>query len=258
MSASDADDAAFLRDIGERVRHARAQRGMPRRLLSQHSQVSERYIAQLEAGTGNVSILLLRHIAAALGVAVTDLLADRAAEPSMPGRDPNRDSRIALIGLRGAGKTSLGRRLAERRKVPFHELDREIERAAGMELREIFERDGQPGFRRLERQTLDRLLVAETACVIATGGSIVADPATFAHLLAHCRAVWIRATPEEHMQRVIAQGDLRPMQDNGQAMDDLRAILASRETLYSRADLTLDTSGRSLDESAASLFELLA
>ena len=253
MSAPDSDDAAFLREIGERVRHARAQRGMPRRLLSQHSRVSERYIAQLEAGTGNVSVLLLRHIAAALGIGVVDLLAERAAVPAVPAPDPNRATRIALIGLRGAGKTSLGRLLADRKKIPFHELDREIEREAGMEVREIFERDGQPGFRRLERQTLERLLASETACVIATGGSIVADAATFGHLLAHCLTVWIRATPEEHMQRVIAQGDLRPMRDNRQAMDDLRAILASREALYARADLTLDTSGRRLEESVAAL-----
>ncbi|MCW3476656.1 helix-turn-helix transcriptional regulator [Limobrevibacterium gyesilva] len=279
------DDAAFLHGVGERLRLLRARRGMTRRILSRQSGVSERYIAQMEAGGGNVSILLLRAIARALGVPATDLLADQpehAADTALlddllarltPDQrrearallarhfgaqpHPGRATRIALIGLRGAGKSSLGRRLAEQRRVPFYELDREIEREAGTELREIFELHGQGGFRRLERAALERLLATGSGAVIATGGSIVADAATFALLLSHCRTVWVRAAPEEHMQRVLDQGDLRPMQDNRQAMKDLRAILASRESLYARADHILDTSGQTLDESVNALVTLL-
>jgi XRE family aerobic/anaerobic benzoate catabolism transcriptional regulator len=274
------EDRQFLQALGERLRTMRMQRGMPRRVLSDQSGVSERYIAQMEAGSGNVSILLLRAIAGALGVAITDLL----AETPTPGGDMlrhltpdqmaearnlllrhfggknalDRRSRIALIGLRGAGKSALGRLLAEQRGVPFFELDREIERDAGLALREIFELHGQPGFRRAERAVLERLLANPNPCIIATGGSIVAEPTTFALLLSHCLTVWIRAAPEDHMQRVIDQGDLRPMQDNRQAMQDLRAILASREALYARADHIIDTSKRSISDSLANLVEVLA
>ena len=167
----------------------------------------------------------------------------------------HRRGRIALIGLRGAGKSTLGRLLAEDRGVGFVELDREIEREAGMDISAVFELHGQPGFRRLERRVLERLASEPLASVLAAGGSIVADPATFALLLGNWRTVWVRTSPEEHMQRVVDQGDLRPMHDNRQAMDDLRAILASREQLYAKADLVLDTAGRS---QAQSFHELLA
>ncbi len=278
------DGPAFLRELGERLRVARARRGMTRRLLASQSGVSERYLAQMEAGSANVSILLLRAICAALGVPSAGLLGDRAdaggervpldlllARLTAPqraeahkllserfGTGPYaRRRRIALIGLRGAGKSTLGRMLAEQRGVPFFELDGEIEREAGLALGAIIELHGQAAFRRLERQALERL-VAQPEAVIAAGGGIVAEPATFELLLGHCRTVWIQASPEEHMRRVIEQGDLRPMQDdNRQAMRDLRAILASREALYARADLVLDTSGKLPGESFMELVNLM-
>lgn len=259
---------------------------MTRRSLAQQSGVSERYIAQLEGGTGNVSLLVLRTLAQALGMAETDLLADppeqatalaeveqllrglaasqlaeaaaMLAERFDGGKRPRRQDHVALIGLRGAGKSTLGRMLAESRRLPFYELDREVEHASGMALSEIFELHGQAGFRRLERAALERLVAGPGGTVIATGGGIVADPATFRLLLDHCLTIWIRAAPEEHMARVIAQGDLRPMQDNRQSMADLRAILASREPLYTRADLVLDTSGRTPQESFEALVRLIS
>ena len=277
-----AADAGFLRAVGERVRVARTRRGMTRRSLAQQSGVSERYIAQLEGGSGNVSLLVLRALAQALGMAETDLLADppevlaeaegllrRLTAPQLAeaaallaerfggNKRPRRQDHVALIGLRGAGKSTLGRMLAESRQLPFYELDREVERASGMALSEIFELHGQAGFRRLERAALERLVADPAGAVIATGGGIVADPATFRLLLDHCLTVWIRAAPEEHMARVVAQGDLRPMQDNRQSMDDLRAILASREPLYARANLVLDTSGRAPSESFEALVLLM-
>ncbi|MBU6496955.1 MAG: helix-turn-helix transcriptional regulator [Rhodospirillales bacterium] len=275
-------DAALLGEIGERLRVARARRGMTRRALSEQSGVSERYLAQMEAGRGNVSVLVLHAVATALAIAPTDLLIDHPArsadsvllEGLMAGLDrerqraarllvqaqcaaPDRAARIALVGLRGAGKSSLGPRLAAARGVPFHELDGAIAREAGLDLPAVFARHGHAGFRELERAALARLVAAPGGAVIAAGGSIVADPVTFALLISHCRTVWLRASPEEHMQRVIDQGDLRPMRDNRQAMDDLRAILASREALYAMADLELDTSARSEAESFAELRRLL-
>jgi XRE family aerobic/anaerobic benzoate catabolism transcriptional regulator len=278
-------DANFLHGLGERLRLIRARRGISRRILSQQSDVSERYIAQMEAGDGNVSILKLRAIAHALGVSVTELLGERAeraadamliegllsrlTEPDLQearqllqsrfaaAAAGHRHRRIALIGLRGAGKSTLGRMLAAERGVGFLELDREIEREAGMDISAVFELHGQPGFRRLERRVLERLVAEPAGAVLAAGGSIVADPATFALLLGNWRTVWVRASPEEHMQRVVDQGDLRPMQDNRQAMDDLRAILASREQLYAKADLVLDTTGRTPADSFQNLLALL-
>ena len=161
-----------------------------------------------------------------------------------------------MIGLRGAGKSTLGRLLAEQRGVPFYELDGEVEREAGMTLATLFEQHGQQGYRRLERSALHRL-VAQPEAVIATGGGIVAEPGTFDLLLSYCRTVWLVASPEEHMRRVIEQGDMRPMQDNVQAMQDLRAILASREPLYRRAELALDTSGKPVEESLRLLVQLV-
>jgi XRE family aerobic/anaerobic benzoate catabolism transcriptional regulator len=255
---------------------------MTRRALSLQSGVSERYIAQMEAGSGNVSILLLRALARALAVQTTDLLADKPVETALLERllerltpaqmeaarallverfagppASLRHQRLALIGLRGAGKSTLGGLLAEQLGYRFFELDREIEREAGVELREIFELHGQPGFRRLELTVLERLIDEAPGMVIATGGSIVAEPATFELLLRSCLTIWIRASPQEHMQRVIEQGDLRPMRENRQSMADLRAILASRESLYARADLTLDTSGKSLEGSFTELSSLV-
>ncbi len=280
--SSTATGAAFLAALGERVRTLRARRGMTRRLLAQHSGVSERYIAQMEAGRGNASILLLRAIAQALDVAPAVLMAPhnddaallqsllaRLSEPQL--REARallmgrfgmaeaelRRGRVALIGLRGAGKSTLGKLLAEHRGVAFFELDREIEREAVLTIGEIVELHGQPGYRRLERTVLERLLGDHSAMVIAAGGSIVAEPTTFELLLTQCYVVWIRAAPEIHMKRVIDQGDLRPMADSRAAMADLRAILASREALYARADVSMDTSHATVAQSFAHLKALV-
>ena len=280
-SAGASDNGAFLTALGERVRMLRARRGMTRRLLAQHSGVSERYIAQMEAGSGNASILLLRDVAAALGVAPAALLAPetddasllqslfarlseaqlREARALLLGRfamaaGELRRGRVALIGLRGAGKSTLGKLLAEHRGVPFFELDREIEREARLSIGEIVEMHGQAGYRRLERVALEKLLDAHPTMVIAAGGSIVAESGTFELLLATCFVVWIRTSPEMHMKRVVDQGDLRPMADSRAAMDDLRAILASREGLYAKADYALETTHSSIEQSFALLKEL--
>ena len=275
------DEAALLHALGARMRTLRARRGMTQRALSLRSGVSERYIAQFESGGGNASVLVLHRMGKALGVPIAELLADRQepqaelaalhgmlarAEPAkLPGArrklaewlgqpaDPLRSSRVALIGLRGAGKSSLGQALAARCGVPFIELDREVERQSGMDLRDIFEMHGQDGFRRLERQVLEAVLARGSAMVLAAGGGIVAEAATLDLLLAHCLTVWVRTSPEEHMQRVVTQGDERPMRDNSNAMADLRAILASREALYARADLVLDNQDRALEDSVAEL-----
>jgi XRE family aerobic/anaerobic benzoate catabolism transcriptional regulator len=248
------DDAAFLQALGQRVRLLRARRGMTRRILAAQSGVSERYISAVEAGTGNGSILLLRALAAALNVGLRALLEDEA-EPVAPPPPRMGDyrERIALIGLRGAGKSTLGPLLARRIGVPFLELDQEIEKDAGLGLGEIMELHGQVGFRRLERGVLDRLIASHPKVVIAAGGGIVAEAATFARLLGACLTVWVKAAPEEHMQRVIDQGDLRPMRDNRRSMADLRAILASREALYARADIQLETTGRDIEATLAAL-----
>jgi len=279
--SDDAGAAAFLLRLGDRVKEARARRGMTRRILARDSGVSERYLAQLESGAGNISIVLLRALARALDVPLESIVRDGpeaslelAEINALLGRlAPNdvveargllaarfgpadgglRLGRIALIGLRGAGKSTLGKRLAALRDVPFIELDREVEAASGMTLSEIFDLYGQAGFRRLERQALDRILATTPRFVVATGGSIVSQPDTFAELLLWCYTVWIRARPAEHMQRVIAQGDLRPMADNAEAMADLERILAGREVLYQKADATIDTAGRSVDSTLEEL-----
>ncbi len=262
----------FLRELGERVRIMRSRRGMSRKTLANHSEVSERYLAQLESGEANLSITLLRRIARAMGVPVSELVDDRPERPVEAllldqlidrlspveitearalllkrfGGDSNewRNKRIALIGLRGGGKSTLGRALAASLKVPFVELDKVIEQESGMALGEIFEMFGQETFRRFERAALESILQQHQRFVLATGGSIVTEPATFELLLASCFTIWMRASPDEHMQRVIDQGDLRPMADNARAMDDLLTILKSREGLYSKADISIDTAGK--------------
>jgi XRE family aerobic/anaerobic benzoate catabolism transcriptional regulator len=249
-----ADDTAFLRALGKRMRLLRARRGMTRRILADQSGVSERYISAVEAGTGNGSILLLRSLATALHVDLRALLEDDPT-PALPvgARAEGYRHRIALIGLRGAGKSTLGCLLAPRLRVPFLELDQEIEREAGMELGEIMELHGQAGFRRMERTVLDRLIATHPAAVIAAGGGIVAEAGTFMCLMQACLTVWVKASPEQHMQRVIDQGDLRPMRDNRRSMADLRAILSSREALYAQADLQLDTTGRDVETTLEAL-----
>ena len=270
----------YLLALGERLREARARRGMSRKVLAADSGVSERYLAQLEAGLGNVSILLLRQIASALELPLTELLVESAEENAelnlatqflkrLPrqklaavhsqlvrdygnARD-ERLKRIALIGLRGAGKSTLGAKLARALSVPFVELDREIEREAGTSLSEIFLLYGQPGYRRYERRSLERVLDRNDRAVIATGGSIVSEPGTYELLLSSCFTVWLKAAPEEHMARVIAQGDTRPMAGNNQAMEDLRRILEGRAMLYREADVVVDTAGKTVEKSLAEL-----
>ncbi|HEX3462996.1 MAG TPA: helix-turn-helix transcriptional regulator [Candidatus Elarobacter sp.] len=266
------EDAAFLGRLGDRVRQLRARRGMTRKILAKDSGVSERYLAQLESGQGNASLTLLRRVARALDVPLASLVSD-APEPSAdlaaatevlnrlgPERlvearalllttfgeadAAGRAGRIALIGLRGAGKTTLGAALAERLGVPFIELDREIERESGVSLATIFDFYGQAGFRRMERRCLERIIETHPRFVLATGGSIVSEPATFERLVAACYTIWLKASPSEHMERVVAQGDMRPMAGNRESMADLHRILANREPLYRRADATVDTSGK--------------
>src|SRR5215510_1080089 len=256
-------EEAYLRHVGERVRIGRARRGMSRKSLSQASGVSERYLAELERGAGNASLLVLRQIAEALGLEMAALVSERPELPlelrlamhQLERLSPNElaqarhliherfeahgrasDGRIALVGLRGAGKTTLGRSAAEKLNMPFVELDREVERASGMELSEIFSVHGQGMFRRLERQCLETIVARFERAMIATGGSLVTEPATYDLLLSTCFVVWLSATPDEHMSRVLAQGDLRPMADGPQAMDDLKAILESRTPLYAKAN----------------------
>jgi XRE family transcriptional regulator, aerobic/anaerobic benzoate catabolism transcriptional regulator len=277
-------DPVFLRNLGRRVRDAREQRGMARKALSREADVSERYLAQLEAGEGNASIVLLRRVAAALGLRIMDLLdpgTDRAEQrlvrrflDSLPpeklqaalyrltvefGQDESvRRKRVTLIGLRGAGKTTLGQALARNLRRPLVELDKEIEREAGISLSEVFLLYGQSGYRRIERRCLERIIHNQDEIVLTVGGGIVSEPETYNLLLLNCYTVWVKARPEEHMARVIAQGDTRPMAGHAEAMDDLRKILAAREPLYSKADVTLDTSGSSIETSFAQLQRAIA
>ena len=278
------DSDPYLRRLGERVRTLRHQRGITRKALAQHAKVSERYLAQLETGLGNCSIVLLRRIARAIGLPVTQLVHDGAEPPldlvllmqflerlppdmlvearklvtehfSSPAEDRRR---VALIGLRGGGKSTLGRLLAERLDVPFIELDREIERRSGANLSEIFDMFGQETFRRAEREALDDVLRRHPHFVIATSGSIVTEPGTLELLLASCFTVWVRAEPEEHMKRVMAQGDMRPMANNARAMEDLVSILKSREPLYAKAEAVLATTDKTPEQNLAELLRLIA
>ncbi|MCB1895325.1 MAG: helix-turn-helix transcriptional regulator [Zoogloeaceae bacterium] len=277
-------DQAFLRDLGRRVREVRDRRGMTRKLVAAEAQVSERHLAHLESGEGNVSIVLLRHIAAAVGVSLVELLTSEVEDTverrlirrflerlpqhrleevvfrlmrDFGHEEAVRRKRVALIGLRGAGKTTLGNRLAKEMNVPFVELDKEIERSTGMPISEIFALYGQSGYRRIEKQTLERVLQDNAEGVISVGGGIVARQDAYDYLLSCCFTVWIKAQPEEHMARVIAQGDLRPMAGNDEAMDDLKRILEAREPLYSRADETIDTSGEEVDISFSRLRQMV-
>ena len=243
----------FLKAFGERVRGERARRGMSRRLLAKHAGISERYITQLESGKANVSIVLLKQIADALALPLIRFFEDESTSELRQSRAHDRANRIALVGLRGAGKTTLGRRLAGELHVPFFELDREIERISGVALPHIIEMYGQQAYRRYEMQALQELLREQPQFVVATGGSLVSEAPTYELLLRSCFTVWVRTTPEEHMARVIAQGDQRPMAGSAQAMDDLRRILQEREPLYARADQIVDTSGVSVEQSVAEL-----
>jgi XRE family transcriptional regulator, aerobic/anaerobic benzoate catabolism transcriptional regulator len=276
---------AYLRRLGERVRTLRNQRGMTRKALARHAKVSERYLAQLEAGLGNGSIVLLRRISRAIGLPVTQLVHE-GSEPALDlvllsqflerlspaaladardlllehfseSSEGMRRRRIALIGLRGGGKSTLGRLLAERLGVPFIELDREIEKRSGATLSEIFDMFGQETFRRAEREALDDVLRQHKSFVVATSGSIVTEPGTLELLLASCFTVWVRAEPDEHMKRVIAQGDMRPMANSARAMEDLISILHSREPLYAKAEVALATTGKTPEQNLAELLRLI-
>jgi XRE family aerobic/anaerobic benzoate catabolism transcriptional regulator len=236
-----------LHRLGTKVSEARTARRWTLRELAERSGVSVRILDQLEAGRGNNSIKRLADLAAAFGLTPADLLRD---EPETPPRI------IALLGLRGAGKTTIGRQLARRLHVRFVELDRRIEKAADMSLGELFSLYGEEQYRRLEREALARVLAENRSIVLATGGGIVASPDTYALLKKHATTVWLRATPEDHWNRVVRQGDRRPMADHPQAMADLRALLAAREPLYARADRTIETSGRDVDDVVEELVEL--
>ncbi|HXZ13538.1 MAG TPA: helix-turn-helix transcriptional regulator [Candidatus Sulfotelmatobacter sp.] len=270
----------FLELLGERVRHLRARSGATRKALARKARVSERHLAQLEAGEGNVSIVLLRRIAAALHISLTEFftpIAEAPAERQMIERlleklpanrredvvrrltrefGPEVAARrtcIALVGLRGAGKSTLGAKLGAEMKIPFIELDQEIEKQSGMPLTEIFSMYGQSGFRGIERRALERVLAGHDRMIVSVGGGIVTEPETFDYLLANCFTVWIKAAPEEHMSRVIAQGDFRPIAGSNRAMEDLRRILEAREPLYRKADIYLDTTRNTVEESFAKL-----
>ncbi len=271
----------FLKRLGLRVRAARAARGMTRKILSRDSGVSERYLAQLEAGRGNVSVLVLQRVAEAMAMRPdlllrSDEIIDGARYEALDllGRmspvdfdealiwlrekagEAGKAMRIGLIGLRGAGKSTLGRYLAESLEFQFVELNRLIERDYGGSLGDLFSLAGQPAYRRYELRCLERVLEESEQAVITTGGGIAANEAAFRALLARSHTVWIKASPEEHMARVVAQGDMRPMADNGEAMRDLRQILSAREVSYGRAEATLDTTGENVDQSVQRLKDL--
>jgi XRE family transcriptional regulator, aerobic/anaerobic benzoate catabolism transcriptional regulator len=279
-------EAEYLRLLGERIRAARARRGMTRKLLARDSGVSERYLAQLETGHGNISIILLRQVAQAMSLPLAELVREGPEHPvefsllvqSLARLEPkqlaearsllaesfgaamerDRRQRIALIGLRGAGKSTLGAKLAASLGIPFVELDREIERTAGMSLAALFDLYGQGAYRRYERRALESVIETHDRAVIAAGGSLVSEPATFDLLLSACFTVWLTARPEEHMSRVMAQGDLRPMADNTEAMEDLRQILEGRAALYRKADAVVETAGQSVDQSLDQLKSAIA
>ena len=285
MTETSDPEAGFLEQLGQRVRTMRALRGMSRKVLAKVSGISERYIAQLESGRGNVSIVLLRRVSDAMGAHLEDLIPLSEPSPDWPViRDllrqatPNQIAQakdllagqsgaahrrtsfagIALIGLRGAGKSTLGKLLAKKIGWSFVELNKEIEAQNGLSVAEIIALYGQEGFRRMEQAALTQLLARKELMVLATGGGIVSEPLTFDLILSSFYTIWIKAEPEEHMARVRGQGDLRPMADDRSAMAELRNILKSREPLYARASAVVDTAGLSVDAAAASLIEAVA
>jgi XRE family aerobic/anaerobic benzoate catabolism transcriptional regulator len=276
----------FLVALGERVRALRSRRGMTRKALSQATEVSERHLANLEYGVGNASILILLQVAQALQCSLAELLGDvTTASPDwlmlremLEQRDDatlrrvrvavgellgtggahgegsrQRSARVALVGLRGAGKSTLGSMLADDLGFPFVELSREIEKFAGCSISEIQALYGQNAYRRYERRAMEEAIQIYPEAVIATPGGIVSDPATFNQLLAHCTTVWLQADPEDHMQRVVAQGDTRPMRASREAMEDLKQILAGRAAFYSKAEFSVNTSAYTLEDAFGAL-----
>ncbi len=278
----------FLVALGERVRSLRSRRGMTRKATALAADVSERHLANLEYGVGNASILVLLQVSQALQCSLAELIGDvttssaewllirellekrdeatlrRVREAIAPllgtggtGIKSQRSTRVALIGLRGAGKSTLGRMLADDLDYPFVELSREIEKFAGCSISEIQGLYGQNAYRRYERRAVEEAIQIYPEAVLATPGGLVSDAATFNLLLAHCTTVWLQAAPEDHMRRVIAQGDMRPMADNKEAMDDLKAILAGRSSFYSKAAYQLDTSAHELSPTFEALRSLV-
>ena len=275
--------AHLIARVGERVRKARERKGIPRRVLSDISGVSPRYLAQLEAGEGNISIGLLQRVAVALDQPIEWLISEndpwtsdalrlaglyRAASADvqravMQTLNPEpvaakRAHRICMIGLRGAGKSTLGAMAGAQLGIPFVELNREIEEQSGMPVDEVMALYGQEGYRKLEAQAVAHVIASYDQMILAVAGGIVAEPETYNMLLGHFHTVWVKTSPDEHMSRVRAQGDERPMAGNPVAMEQLKTILTSRESLYQRAMAQLDTSGQPVDLSLRQLLELIA
>jgi XRE family transcriptional regulator, aerobic/anaerobic benzoate catabolism transcriptional regulator len=272
MSSTILHKTEFLTALGENVRALRARRGLTRKSLATAAEVSERHLANLEYGTGNASILILLQVANALQCSLSELLGDmttsnpewlmvrellahsdeatirrvRLGIVELMGAHAgqSRSHRIALIGLRGAGKSTLGMRLADELGYPFVELNRDIEKLAGCSVNEIQALYGMNAYRRYERRALEAVIQTQPQVVIATPGGMVSDVATFNMLLSACTTVWLKAEPEDHMQRVVAQGDMRPMGSSKEAMDDLKQILKGRSAFYSKAELTINTSAQ--------------
>jgi XRE family aerobic/anaerobic benzoate catabolism transcriptional regulator len=240
----------ILVELGRRIRAARAQAGLSLADLARQAAVSRRHVTEAEAGRANLSILKLADLASALGVPLRNLF---DFDTRIRGAE-----RIALVGLRGAGKSTVGRALALALEAPFVELDQRVEELAGLRLAEIFSLHGDVGFHRFEREALAQVLSEGERFVIATGGSIVADEANFARLLARCRTIWLRAGAEDHYGRVIAQGDRRPMDNRPRAMAELEALLRAREPAYARCEITIDTGHRSPPEVVRAILEALA
>jgi XRE family aerobic/anaerobic benzoate catabolism transcriptional regulator len=240
---------AVLRELGARARALRLGRGWTLREAAERSGLSPRFLVALEAGRGNISVRRLLDVARALETTPAALLADPPQGVTRPV--------VALLGLRGAGKTTIGRRVARRWRVPFVELDRRIEEAAQLTLAEIFSLHGEEYYRKLEAQALESVLAAGTPLVLATGGGLVAAPDTFNRLRQSAVTVWLRAAPEDHWNRVVRQGDRRPMANHPQAMADLRALHAARLPLYQTADFTVDTSGLTIDQVVNAIERLL-
>ena len=277
------DPDQLLAVLGDRVRALRAHRGMTRKVLARDSGVSERYLAQLEQGLGNISVVLLSRVAAALRIEPSDLLRSRGRQTAeeiliadlLRELSPDNHKaflqmlteqfsvpvesrqRIALVGLRGAGKTTQGKRLAEQLECPFVQLSREIEELAGMSTSEIFALSGATGFRRLEEKALMQALKHYDRCVLETPGSIVMEPSLLSTLLTTCFVVWLHAQPEEYMRRLIAEGDVRPMENQVDAMADLRRILVERNDNFAQAHASLDTNDRSVEDCVTELMRII-
>lgn len=278
----DSEKDPFLTALGERLKLLRARRGLTRKALAHLAEVSERHVANVESGVGNASIQFLRQLSGVLNCSLAEMTGDETASSpdwlmireilrgrseeelarartalgelfDSPTSEASRRQRIALIGLRGAGKSSLGRALAAKLGMPFIELSGQIEQLAGCSIAEIHALYGQGAYRRYEQRALEDVIRHFPSAVIATPGGIVSEPATFSLLLSHCYTVWLKASPEEHMGRVLAQGDRRPMSGNHEAMDDLKRILESRAQFYSKADKTFDTSELAPDAAFAGL-----